>query len=372
MAILAVVAGISKALAIINPEMFKSNSWLNHGLSYGMTFLVLFLTILLSTVYTLFYWPKKFFKSKSKTQHMELKLICANVVLFATFFTIKNIYIALLITAAVTLFAFDIIKTLNKSQSYWDKFWAIFAYFNAYFVNLILFIGFSFVGVNKLIILIYGSSDKVISMSINGMGLTTGVLMVILGFGGMYSSRAITASAIKNCFKKFSLSDMYENMTSFFISICALAVSIQAGYQTIAPTFDLFSSWGFNSLWANVVAYSIGLCTLTAVFALLSINSIKSKMNCSWGWYDGLVVLVATLTGVSTIPLGIGVNAKVAAWSIIAIFSSFLWFFRLRSPDLLTQNFKQIPDYTEPTTSPSCRSPFGEPGAKADGCCYNR
>lgn len=340
MVFLAVVAGVSKGLLLVNPEIYTNRQDFDEFID-NQTLASLIATIILTTImYTIFYMPARNKEINQITGTIPplnfiLLIILAGLTTIGFYFCLNNIFLAILISTAVIFFLYDAVNILlEKKVKLHIKLWKMFAIFNAYFVNILLFVGFAFNGINKVASIINGSDVPLISSSLNHMDFGIGIIMLVLGFGGMYSSRFNTAQAIVRICRKLTLTNLKNNTSIKNLCFLALslAVGIQAGYQTFEPVCDLIASWGCSPLIATLSAIIVAAITAIAVSCLLYPKEINIKTNY---FIVILAFLAAIITGMSTIPINSENLEDQILWSVMGLFATILWTAQLSKPKCL-------------------------------------
>lgn len=366
MVFLAVVAGVSKGLLLVNPEIYTQKQDFDEFID-NQTLASLIATIILTTIiYTIFYLPKRNKEINRITKviperNFLLLIILAGLTTIGFYFCLNNIFLAILISTAVIFFLYDAGNILLEKRCALNiKLWKMFAIFNAYFVNILLFVGFAFNGINKVASIINGSDVPLISSSLNHMDFGIGIIMLVLGFGGMYSSRFNTAEAIVRICSKLTLKNLKNNTSIKNLCFLALslAVGIQAGYQTFEPVCDLIASWGCSPLIATLSAIIVAAITAIAVSCLLYPKEINIKTNY---FIVILAFLAAIITGMSTIPINSENLEDQIFWSVMGLFATILWTVQLSNPKCLEKSVQQSlsETYGEPKSKKTERSGKG-------------
>lgn len=327
------------------------------GLSVSMIVALIICILILTAAYFIFYFPKRKSNKAKSIGYGSLALPClASLASGVSVGVYANFYIGVIAGIAIGIFSYDLLNSKSKAK--------IFASFNACFVNVLLFIGFAFGGVNKLYSIITASTQPLIPMQINGMGPGVGLLLLVLGFGAIYSSRTATADAIVRWLQDFEFKFVFSKKNI----ICAIAlwsVALQAAYQSFAPIQNLLHvSWGLNYFTSVICSSLVCLTTFIAVFALLNPSKVSKQFsqNHLWGF---IACMASVLTGISTIPYNT-LNLKVVFWSIIAVFSCSLWGYQFinKSPNLYCRAMDLIrSDWSEKSGFDSMYHGFGASGS---------
>lgn len=344
--LLALIAGLNKAMQLFNPGIFKTEQALNKL----QILLAITILLILTGVYTWFYLPdgKKITddpKAASKNQKTEdnktLAMVFGFVVLVASFalvfYGLQNVFIAILIAVSLSIFTYDVIKP----KAIKEKFKAGIASFNACFINTILVIGFAFSGINRIHGFFMHDPAKFLNISFANMPAGTGILLLLIGFAGIYSSRTRTGKSIKEFIDNFWGYFNKKNIDWFFL-LMALAVAIQGAYLTYLPTKELMLDWGMHNTPAIAIAVTVLVLTFIAIFALLIPPPKKSKTTGNNQIQDNettsapkgsikyvklvITTIAAVLTGIATLPFQKNCELwQIIFWSIIAVSVSALF-----------------------------------------------
>lgn len=348
--LLALIAGLNKAMQLFNPGIFKTEQALNKL----QILLAITILLILTGVYTWFYLPdgkkitsnQKVEKSSQKPEdNKALAMVFGFVVLVASFalvfYGLQNVFIAILIAVSLSIFTYDVIKPTAIKE----KLKAGIASFNACFINTILVIGFAFSGINRIHGFFMHDPAKFLNISFANMPAGTGILLLLIGFAGIYSSRTRTGKSIKEFIDNFWGYFNKKNIDWFFL-LMALAVAIQGAYLTYLPTKELMLDWGIHNTPAIAIAVTVLVLTFIAIFALLipppkkstttGNNQIQEPLltypatSAAKGSFKYVKLVITTiaavLTGIATLPFQKNCELwQIIFWSIIAVSVSALF-----------------------------------------------
>lgn len=323
---LALLSGIAKAMALVNPSIFK-NAVGSRPLNTIEIIIFVAILLILTGTYAYFYKHSEINLKKFSIPWWAIAIFVSTTGI--SFFLLKNIYIAILIGVSIACFIYDIqqYKTVK----------ATIASFNACFINLVLVLGFAFNGINKTYTAFTHDPHSILKFNIHNMSISTGIILLLLGLSAVYASRMVTAKNMVKFLEKFTLKDILS-----ISNIPAFAVAFQSACLSFNPVKQLIFSWTGNISIALASAIIILSSTFLAVFALLihkkdtndcTTETKPKPVNIFWLILSSIAAL---LTGISTLPLGKKmINWQIIFWSIIAIFVTGLWIRRF-NPSLFT------------------------------------